>query len=580
LALTFGPALATALLVARHAVNVPVWDDWERAPLAAKWAEGRLALRDLYAPHLEHRIVLPRLAMLANLELTGGDLRAEMALSFLFLLAGGVALAGLARRSLGAGAGALAVTALANLVFFTPLQWENLLWAIQLAFVISLACIPITLWVLAAPLPPRARFAACLGLALLATHSFGHGLLLWPLVAVYVLLEPGGRHKPAFLAAWALAAALVLVPYFTVGGFRNESVHAYERPPGEAPPALVSVEESLAQEDRLRHFALSMLGSPLARNPWLPPPDVAPWLGAALLALYAAAAVAALRLGRFGAALPWLGLGGGAIAACAITAVGRSSLIFEEYALIPHYVSVPVQLVAALIGLGALLLPRSVAITAGLCFLPTQILGWQAGAEGMWVWEQARLRARTALVYVEHLEPRLPRRIDWDRDAVRKWAGMLDRHGYLDPPLARKPNLLPFEVARGPAELGPVRVERARERDGKLWVRGRGLSHGVLLTWREGPGLPRTLALGEGFTPVRRPTFGWEHAFDYVATYGTRRVDRWDAEIPLAELPPRPRFDVEVWVVDSGKMQVERLRQVIEVRRRPGALHVTVAASR
>ena len=92
------------------------------------------------------------------------------------------------------------------------------LWAIQLAFVISLACIPATLWLLASPLSPRARFAGCLALALLATHSFGHGLLLWPMVAGYVLLEPGGRRKGAFLAAWALAAALVLVPYFLSAG--------------------------------------------------------------------------------------------------------------------------------------------------------------------------------------------------------------------------------------------------------------------------------------------------------------------------------------------------------------------------
>ena len=33
LVLAFAPALATGVLVARHAVNTPAWDDWERGPI-------------------------------------------------------------------------------------------------------------------------------------------------------------------------------------------------------------------------------------------------------------------------------------------------------------------------------------------------------------------------------------------------------------------------------------------------------------------------------------------------------------------------------------------------------------------
>ena len=38
----FSPALVTACLVARHAVDVPVWDDLERATLLQRWTEGSL----------------------------------------------------------------------------------------------------------------------------------------------------------------------------------------------------------------------------------------------------------------------------------------------------------------------------------------------------------------------------------------------------------------------------------------------------------------------------------------------------------------------------------------------------------
>jgi hypothetical protein len=572
-ALACAPALAAGALVARHAVDVPVWDDWERAPLADKWAEGRLRARDLYAPHLEHRIVLPRLFMLANLELTHGDLRVENAVAFAFLLAGGTALAALARRTLGSRA--LAAVGLASAVFFSPLQWENLLWAIQLAFVISLACIPVTMLVLASPLSPRARFAACLGLALLATHSFGHGLLLWPAVAAYVALEPGGRRKPVFLTAWLVAAALVLVPYFTAGRFRNESLHAYERPVGEAPPAIVSADESLAQGERALRFGLAMVGSPLARIAGASAPAAAPWLGAGLLALFAVAALGVWRSGRFGAALPWLGIGGTAVAACAVTAVGRSSLIFEQYALIPHYVSVSTQLVVALVGLGALLLPRAAAAVGVLVLLAMLVPAWQAGAEGMWVWEQARLRARVALVYADHLESRFARRIDWDQTTVRKWAGMLDRHGYLDPPLAKAPTLAPFEL-EGRAMDSATGIQQARLRDGMLRVRGLGGGHGVLLVHRDRAGEARVVALGESWTPVRRPTAGWEHVFDFVEEHGARDAGRWEAEIPLASLPEGRKLWLEAWAVDARAMRAARLPQRIVLRRRGAKLGAAV----
>jgi hypothetical protein len=157
LAAAFSPAAVTGWLAWRHAVNVPVWDDWLRAPLAAAWHDGTFGLGDLYAPHIDHRIVLPRLMMLANLALTGGDLRFEMGVTFAVALAGAAALCARLHRTLPAGAAA--ATFVANLFLFSPLQWENFLWAIQTAFVIPLACLSLALLALASPLSPHARFA-------------------------------------------------------------------------------------------------------------------------------------------------------------------------------------------------------------------------------------------------------------------------------------------------------------------------------------------------------------------------------------------------------------------------------------
>jgi hypothetical protein len=578
LALAFVPAFACGWLVARHAVNVPVQDDWERASLAAAFAEGTLGFGHLYEPHIDHRMVFPRLFFLTNLALSRGDLRLEMAFSFALALAGALAVAVLLSRTLAAPV-APAVF-LANLLLFSPLQWENFLWAIQSAFFLSLACVPLALLALSSSFGPRARFGLCLAAAIVSTHSFGSGILLWLVVPAYVLLEPGGRHKPAFMAAWAAAGALVLVPYFSVGDFHTAAIHNYGRPPSETAPALSGAARMLADPDAAFGFMLAMLGSPLSRTRLLPALELAPWAGGALLLLFAAAALAAWRRGRLRPALPWLALGGTGVAGCALTAVGRSALIFPDYALVPHYVSVSTQLAVALVALGALLLPRPAAALAAGLLAATQATAWLEGAEGMHVWKQARLHARTALVYIEHFESRVPGRLDIDPAAARSAAELLDRHGFLDPPLARAPDLSPFAIGRGPAARGPVRVERVRVRGGRLQVRGRGESHGVLLSFREGRRMPRVLALGEGFTPVRRPAHGWEHVFDFVAEDGSRRDGQWDADIPLAALPPNRSFHIEVWAVDAEAMRVERVRQRIVVRRRARGLDVKLEPTR
>jgi hypothetical protein len=577
LLLAFSPAAVSAGLVSQHAVNVPVWDDWERAPLAAAWQEGTLGLADLYAPHIDHRIVFPRLLMLANFELSGGDLGVEMGFAFAIVLAGAAALSALLHRTLTRGA--LLASFFANLLLFSPLQWENFLWSIQTAFLLPLACLSGTLLALVAPLSTRARFAVCLALAVVATHSFGHGLLLWPAVAAYVLLEPGGRPKRGFLAAWLLAAALVLVPYFRVGDLESQSFHAYGRVPGQDAPALDSALGALAAPDAALAFGLRMLGSPLARTPWWPSEALAAKLGLLLLALLVAAAFAARRPETRRSALPWLVLGGAGVAGCALTALGRSGLRLDpDYALVPRYAAISTQLVVALVALSALLLPRRATALAALVLSLALAWAWNAGREGMAVWRDARLHARTSLVYIQHFAPRFAQRLDWSADSARGWATQYDRYGHLDPPLSPEPDLAPFAVDEALAPEGRAEVLRAVVRDGALRVRGRAASHGVLLTQRAEGAEPRVLAIGELRTPAPRHYEHQDHIFNEVARPAAE-PERWDAEIPLAALPPGSRVEIEVWAVDAAAMRVARLARRIVVRRAGERLAVSMEPS-
>lgn len=560
--LAFSPALVTAWLVAQNAVNVPVWDDWERTPLLAAWHAGTLGLADLYAPHIDHRIVFPRLSMLANFALTGGDLRVEMGFTFAVALAGAAALAALLRRTLAARA-APAIF-FANLLLFSPLQWENFLWAIQTAFVLPLSCLAGALLALASPLSNRARFAACLALAVVATHSFGHGLLLWPAVAAYVWLEPGDRPRRGFLAAWLLAAALVLVPYFGVGGLENQSLHAYGVERGDA-PGLGATRGALADPRVAAAFWLKMLGSPLARTPWWPSHALAPKLGLALLALFAAAWLAARRSADIARALPWLVLGAASIAGCALAGLGRAGLeVHPNYALVPRYAAIGTQLLVALVALAALLLPRRVAVAAGVALALPLAWAWNVGVQGMAAWREARLHARTSLVYIQHFPPRYVGRLDWDADSARSWAVQADRIGLLDPPLAPEPTLAPFAADAAAGTPAPVTNLHARVRDGVLRVRGRAASHGVLVTYREGDSVPRVLGLGELRTPAPRRYERQDHIFNLLELEGVES-GRWSVEIPLAALPTGARVELEIFAVDAAALRAARLAERVVV---------------
>ena len=99
------PAVLVYWLIRENVVNVPFLDDWGFAPLVEKFCQGQMTFADLYAPHLEHRMVFPRLVFLATFLWGHGSLAISIWFSFCTVLAA---------RWLLVGA--------ANLALFSPIQ--------------------------------------------------------------------------------------------------------------------------------------------------------------------------------------------------------------------------------------------------------------------------------------------------------------------------------------------------------------------------------------------------------------------------------------------------------------------------
>ena len=484
-----------------------------------------------------------------------------------------------------------------NLLIFSPLQWENFLWAIQTAFVLPMACMAAALLVLETRLPTWVRFALAVCAAAVGTHSFSHGMLIWAAVPAWVLLralftEDAGNERRRFLFAWAVATAVFLVPYFTVD-YRMVTTHGYRLDVGDRPPLISYAGEALASPLLVAHFYLSMVGSPLARLGSGVPSQVAVGWGLLVHGLLAAALLgtaAARDRVLWTRSVPWLVLAGAALLGCGLAALGRAVPTNGLYALTPRYVSVSQYVLVSLVALGALLAgrgPRARAwvLAVAMALAVPVAAGWKVGIDGMRAWQTARLQARTSLLFIEDFEPRFVHRLDYTWEMARDAARMMDRHGYLDPPLARRARPDAFQVVplAGDGATGRIRVARAAGEQlvvrGDAALEGGRPAHGVLLTVGDGPER-RVVGIGEGRSrPAGRP-YLHDHLFGEVELDPEEPTGVWSAKLDLARLPDSPAFHVDAFVVDAGRMRLYPIPQRVSVSRADGRLEVELLPSR
>lgn len=611
--LAFSPAFFTAGLVDRFAVDVPHWDDWERATLIKKWHDGDLSWNDLYAPHIEHRIVVQRLVMLASNALTDGDLRSEMWCLFAIVLATALALFFLLKKSFAtsggeAGGGTSAAVLGApfyltvfsvNLLVFSTLQWQNFLWAIQVAFVSPMAGITAALLVLTTRWKPWLKFVVALLAALAATHGFGHGILVWPTVFLAVLLGRSfvtGRARWVFLAAWLAAAALVSWSYFNPATFKNVShaSHAYTQSHGERPPGLVYAHQALERPEKLARFTLAALGNSLGRVTSRDVVKTSTVTGAILLACFAAAAGTWLWRWRddrlWDAVLPWLALGGVAVVAAFMIALARSAGLAVDRAVSPRYMGITLYLCVAVIVLAVIYARRLVLANqesrratwlrnAGWVavggFVVVQALLWDYGVRGMRIHHAARQHGKTDLMFINHFRPDQITRLDLSYGFLKQQANTLHDLGYLDVPLLPDTRLSHFKKSGSP--LSPSRgqfPELTSDGEGNFTARGFAElpksvgrpADGVLMVTVGVDGERTIFGIADRFHyPPIHFSFP-DHEFDALKEFDEGEFTRWEKTFHVDDLPELDEVVVEAWAVDSEKRKVYRLIERYVVR--------------
>jgi hypothetical protein len=301
----FLPPLVVLRLIRRDGVDVPFWDEWELVPLLERAARGALRLRDLWAQHNEHRLLFPKLGLVALARQTGWDVRAEMFAGF--AMAVGAFLLVLRRlRDLVVPPPTRAILALGiSVLVFSLAGWENWLWGWQASSFLAVLAVVGALVALTRERGGPAAFLLAAALGVVASYSFGSGLLIWPVGLVVLLLADveDVRAQGGRLALWLAVGAATVAIY----------LRGYEVPAHHPSPAL-----ALARPSDAARYVLGFLGSPVSMRA----PVVAGGVGLALL-LGLSALVFRGRAALSGGPLFFFALGLFALGCAVLAAVTR-----------------------------------------------------------------------------------------------------------------------------------------------------------------------------------------------------------------------------------------------------------------
>jgi hypothetical protein len=194
-------------------------DDWTVVPLIHAALQGKLSVGALWTPHNDNRMFLPNLIFIGTGVLTRDRPEGTILLSgavfaatFLMYL---LAFRTYVKRSLSP----LAVLSL-GIVWFSLVEWQNALWAFQLAWYLILMALVAMVWLLSYGPERRVVLVGAILLAVAASVSSLQGLLLWPVGLVCILWSsptPGGdrrRTTAKTVAAWSVVAVLATTLYF------------------------------------------------------------------------------------------------------------------------------------------------------------------------------------------------------------------------------------------------------------------------------------------------------------------------------------------------------------------------------
>jgi hypothetical protein len=586
--------------IRRTAVNVPFMDDWQFIPLLEKAKNGTLTFQELWAPHDEHRLLLPRIMIIATMFASKGDYRVQCCISFLAVEIISLCFLWLLIRLNGERFGVWVTWFLANIALFSPIQFQNWLWPMQFAYFLPYTFLALCLCALYLSVGASKKFALAAACALGGNYSFVQGNLIWVVTLPVILFAPGILEKGVrrkFAVSWTVLGLLAMGLYFH-GLDQNSAAPAYAYGHEGIPPTFSTFQQLRERPAQtllqMVLFIVGMFGNAVGRGfPVFDNLMLVRRAGALVLLIALAGLYAAWRKGVLrGRALPWACLLLFAFLTAAFVCIGRVwrgeyQPLTTRYTTFGAFCVVAVVMIVASVLFGdtketkvsakrTAPFPASGKIDwdqtfkwalgalAGI-FLTVEWVNWRYGKNLMEEWNMARWRSRASLhlmgsgLYAPELEYRY---LGGTKEIFDKGAQTLEKLGMLNPPRAADLRLAKLGQDGGTFNSYRGQFERMdRLEDGGWHVSGYAVCHDnrppdlILFCTRneKGEWVVRTTE-----TPFTEPQYlrdGTRYDFEFLGTHSPQdaQLGAWEADLPPGVFGPEEVGTVSAWALDFSR---------------------------
>ena len=598
------PALLLLADIRAFAVNIPFMDDWQFVPLLEKAKNGTLTFQELWAPHDEHRLFLPRILIIASMFATGGDYRVQSFITFSLVAVISACLLWLMVRLNGNRSSVFWTWVLANIALFSPIQFHNWLWPMQFAYFLPYTFLALCFCTLYTRIPALPKFALAAVFALAGNYSFVQGNLIWPATLPVILFAPdilAGRVRRKFALAWIILGLLASMLYFW--GLEHNSADSEYAYGHEGVPPTISTLRELRENpantiSRMGFFVMGMFGNSIARGfPVANNLFFSRICGAIVLVLALIGLAVAWRRGLFRSrALPWACLILFTFLTAAFVCIGRVWR-GDCQPLTPRYTTFGAFCIVALIALlssafsrlGEERVPSTlvavrwsnvVSWTQGLAvgvYLCIQWVNWTYGQHLMEEWNLTRWHARARLHFLGKVPTYSgPNLLGGSEEIIGTLARSLEKLGMLQPPRANdlRISTLGREITSEGAKKG--RFEQLADCGSKGWrasgsalsIRGRS-ADAVILGVQNADGEWMAIAGGTPVSPPRYLAKSTRMDWEFLALSGPQKPGEWEIDLPPDTFGAQRRGVVRAWALDFQRHVLYQL---------PGDQEFTVAS--
>ena len=341
------PAIFLIFIIMKYAVSLPVMDDWVIGKFIYKATTEGFSISDLLEQANESREFFPRLIFYLISKLFYWDVRFQMGFTFILACIISFNIFKLSVATVkGNSIQQLTLIFFANILIFSPLQYQNWLWGIQSIVFIPMVCLSTALIVLYSSLSLNIKIFISIMLSTIATFSYANGMICWLLLLPFILneLSRTSKNNTLLLIFYVSCMLFNYILYFI----------DYNKPPYHPPLDYVFYHPL----DAIMYF-FTFIGSSVGAGSFNEPLLLSIVFGVILVSVFVMFSTIILKSisknDIFHNSFPWLLIGGYSLGSALLTTIGRSGFGAIVQALDSRYITFSTYLPVSLLFLGAII---------------------------------------------------------------------------------------------------------------------------------------------------------------------------------------------------------------------------------